>query len=85
MMNDGCISWRSKKQRTVALSSTEAEYMALNEAVQEVICLQAFLCEIGEMSLNEAVKIHEDNQRSIALTKNPDATSVPSTLIFAIT
>ena len=36
--------------------------MALNEAVQEVICLQAFLCEIGEMSLNEAVKIHEDNQ-----------------------
>ena len=72
MMNGGCISWRSKKQRTVALSSTEAEYMALTEAVQEAIWLKAFLCELGEMSINEAVKIHEDNQGSIALAKNPE-------------
>ena len=72
MMNGGCISWRSKKQRTVALSSTEAEYMALTEAVQEAIWLKAFLCELGEMSLSDAVKIHEDNQGSIALAKNPE-------------
>ncbi|CAI5744419.1 unnamed protein product [Peronospora destructor] len=32
VFNNGCISWRSKKQRAAALSSTEAEYMALSEA-----------------------------------------------------
>lgn len=35
MMDNSCISWRSKKQRTVALSFTEAEYMALSEATNE--------------------------------------------------
>ena len=72
MMNNGCISWRSKKQRTVALSSTEAEYMALTEAIQEAIWLKAFLCELGEMKHDEAVKVYEDNQGAIALAKNPE-------------
>ncbi|KAG2869783.1 hypothetical protein PC114_g27686 [Phytophthora cactorum] len=54
MMNGGCISWRSKKQRTVALSSTEAEYMALSEATQEAVWLKVFLCELGEMANDEA-------------------------------
>uniref|UniRef100_A0AAV1U9F8 CCHC-type domain-containing protein n=1 Tax=Peronospora matthiolae TaxID=2874970 RepID=A0AAV1U9F8_9STRA len=72
VMNNGCISWRSKKQSTVALSSTEAEYMALTEAVQEAIWLKAFLHELGDMNSDEAVKIYEDNQGSIALAKNPE-------------
>ena len=72
MMNGGCISWRSKKQRTVALSSTEAEYMALSEATQEAFWLKVFLCELGEMAKDEAVKMYEDNKGSIALAKNPE-------------
>ena len=56
MMKSGCISWRSKKQRTVALSSTEAEYMVLKEAVQEAIWLKGFLGELGEMKSDTAVK-----------------------------
>ncbi|OWY97260.1 RxLR effector protein [Phytophthora megakarya] len=54
MMNGGCISWRSKKQRTVALSSTEAKYMALSQATQEAVWLKVFLCELGEMTSDEA-------------------------------
>ena len=77
MMNGGCISWRSKKQRTVALSSTEAEYMALSEATQEAVWLKVFLCELGEMAKDEAFKIYEDNQGSIALAKNPHRHTIP--------
>ena len=60
-MNNGYISWRSKKQRMVALSSTKAEYMSLTEAVQEAIWFKAFQCELGEMKSDEAVKVYEDN------------------------
>ena len=46
--------------------------MALTEAVQEAIWLKAFLCELGEMKADEAVKVYEDNQGAIALAKNPE-------------
>ncbi|GMF52963.1 unnamed protein product [Phytophthora fragariaefolia] len=72
MMNGGCISGRSKKQRTVALSSTEAEYMALTEATQEAILLKAFLCGIGEMETKSAVKIYEDSQCGEVVPRNFD-------------
>ena len=43
----GCvISWETKKQRTVALSSTEAEYMAITEGCREAIYLRNLLHEI---------------------------------------
>ncbi len=35
MLNGGAVSWRSQKQQSVALSTTEAEYMALVAATQE--------------------------------------------------
>ncbi|OWZ15094.1 RxLR effector protein [Phytophthora megakarya] len=44
--------------------------MALLEATEEVVWLMVFLCELGEMASDEAVKIYEDNQGSIALAKN---------------
>lgn len=72
MLNGGCIKWRSKKQRTVALSSTEAEYMALSEANQEAVWLKAFMHEIGETTGNDALTVYEDNQGAIALAKNPE-------------
>ena len=45
--------------------------MALSEATQEAVWLKTFLIELGEMHKNDAVKIYEDNQGSIALAKNP--------------
>ena len=67
----GCtVSWRSKKQSVVALSSTEAEYIALCEAAQETTWLRHLLHDIGLQQV-EPTTIFEDNQGSIALARNP--------------
>ena len=47
------VSWEARKQRTVALSSTEAEYMALSEATKEAIYLRNLLRDLGVSSDNE--------------------------------
>ena len=63
------ISWKSRKQPAVALSSCEAEYIALAAAVQEGMYLTQMMKDIGEVS--GPVLIFEDNQGTIALSKNP--------------
>jgi hypothetical protein len=69
-IGDGLISWNSKRQATVALSTAEAEYMAATQAVKEVLWLKQLLNEIG-FTQSQPVLIHSDNQGCIALTKNP--------------
>ena len=64
------ISWRSKKQSVVALSSTEAEYIALASAVQEAVWLRNLLSDLTSKQVKPTV-IYEDNQGAIALCKNP--------------
>ena len=66
----GAVSWLSKKQATVALSTAEAEYAALSTATQEAIWLRRLLTDVGE-PLEEPIVIHEDNQGAIAMAKNP--------------
>ena len=46
-MAGGPVSWRSNLQSTIALSSTETEYMAVTEAVKEVIWLQRLVTDLG--------------------------------------
>ena len=70
MLAGGAVSWRAKKQSTVASSSTEAEYMALLQATKESIWIQRLLSELGRTAKNADV-IYEDNQGAIALAKNP--------------
>ena len=64
-----CISWKSKKQATVAKSTTEAEYIALSAAVSEGIWLRRVLSELG-FSQKRATCIFEDNRGAICLAKN---------------
>jgi len=67
------VSWSSKRQQTVALSSTEAEYMALTQATKEAIWVSRFLAELQGISENaESTRIYVDNQGSIALAHNPE-------------
>ena len=73
LLNGAAISWNSKKQATVALSSTEAEYMALTQATKESIWLQQLLLNLGARKhIAEVSKIVVDNQGAIALAKTPE-------------
>ena len=64
------ISWRCSKQRIIALSSCEAEYVALTAAIQEAKFLRQLLADI-QGSKTHGVKLYADNQGAIALAKNP--------------
>ena len=67
----GPVSWSSRGQRTVALSSTEAEYMALSEACREVTWLRLLLGELKHAQYG-GTEIYEDNQGAIVLARNPE-------------
>ena len=66
----GVISWRSSKQNCVALSTAEAEYVALAGATQEAIWLSRLLREM-RVEINEPIVIFEDNQAAISISNNP--------------
>jgi len=70
-MAGGVISWKSKRQPTVALSTTEAEYMAACDATREAISWRTFLAGLG-FDMSKPTLIYSDNQGSIALSKNPE-------------
>ncbi|KAH9665312.1 hypothetical protein KPL70_020298 [Citrus sinensis] len=67
-LGGGPVSWRSILQSTIALSTTEAEYMAATEAVKEAIWLKGLLGDLGVIQENIAVFC--DNQSAIFLAKN---------------
>ncbi|XP_053690779.1 uncharacterized protein LOC128739325 [Sabethes cyaneus] len=58
------VSWVSRRQTSVTLSSMESEYVALSEAGQELIWLRRLLEDMGE-KINGPVKLMEDNQSCI--------------------
>ncbi|KAI4346140.1 hypothetical protein L6164_013215 [Bauhinia variegata] len=64
----GAVSWQSKLQKCVALSSTEVEYIAITEAGKELLWMKRFL---QELDLNqERYVVHSDSQSAIHLSKN---------------
>jgi hypothetical protein len=65
----GAVSWSSKKQQIVALSSTEAEYVAQTHATKEGVWLKTFTEEVCG-TRGGAVHINCDNQGAIALAKD---------------
>lgn len=69
MLNGGPITWASRKQNTVALSTTESEYVAASEAAKEILWLRQLLCDIGQPQ--NSVCLYIDNQSTIKLIHNP--------------
>jgi len=69
-IGSGAISWASKKQPTISLSTIEAEYRAMSVAAQEAIWLRHILKEIG-YEQGGSLLIYSNNQSSISSAKNP--------------
>ena len=69
MLAEGTVSWVSRKQKTIALSSTEAEYMSMSDASRQLIWVQHLYQELGyELS---GIDLCGDNQGAIFLASNP--------------
>ena len=69
MMNGEAVSWKSQHQPTVALSTAEAEYMALTATIQEAMFLRQLLDSMG-VKQSEPTMIFEDDHVCIALSRN---------------
>ena len=60
--------WRSHAQKTVALSSTEAEYMAISDCSRQVIWIKTLIKELGIKI--KSILIYGDNQGSIFIVSD---------------
>ena len=69
-MGTGAVSWSSKKQQIVTLSSTEAEFIAATACACQAIWLRRILEELRSKQV-EATTIFCDNNSAIKLSKNP--------------
>jgi transposase InsO family protein len=67
----GAVTWQAQKQKSVALSTVEAEYMAACQAAKDAVWLRAFLVGLG-LNASAPTNILCDSQGAIALAKNPE-------------
>lgn len=71
ILNGAPISWRSKQQNVVSLSSGEAEYVAASEACKEAVFLMELLNQLGIYKVIKSVKLMLDSTTAMSLCKNP--------------
>ena len=69
LIDGGAVSWFSKKQEIVTLSTAEAEYVAATHAAKEAIWLKRFLSEVFQL-INKQILLFCDSQSAIALTQD---------------
>ena len=71
MFQSAAISWSSKKQKTIALSTCEAEIVAASEATREGLSLRALIDDLG-FGDPSPTKLYCDSQATIATAYNPE-------------
>lgn len=70
LLDGAPVIWLSKKQATVALSTAEAEYMAMSAAVTELKWARQLLTEIGSKP-DEPIDVYSDNQAAVSIATSP--------------
>lgn len=69
LIGNSAVSWEAKKQKTVALSSTEAEYMSLSDGCKEALYLQKLMGELNLLDISN-IKIFVDNNGALKLSES---------------
>jgi hypothetical protein len=69
-LGSSMVSWCSRKQKSVALSTAESEYITLSAAVHEAVWLRKLLTDLFDHEMDSTI-IHCDNQSCVKLSKNP--------------
>lgn len=70
LCNNAPVVWRSTKEKQVAVSTTEAEFLAASLACREILWCRQLLWELGRLQ-REPTLLRVDNQGAIALIANP--------------
>ena len=72
LLNDGVVSWKSKKQTCIVLSTMKTQFIASLTAIQEVVWLKRFLKSLGIIKdVFGPTTIYNDKQAKIAYVKDP--------------
>jgi len=69
LINGGTVSWSAKRQEIIALSTTEAEYVAITHAAKEALWLRSLIFQIFGIELTPTT-LFSDNKSAIKLTKD---------------
>lgn len=62
------VSWNSRKQKCIALSTAQAEYISISEMLKEILYFKQVL---NELKMDCKIRIFCDNQAAITIAKNP--------------
>ena len=68
-LGSAMVSWCSRKQSSVALSITEAEYIALSVAIRKAVWLRKLLTDLFDHEMDSTI-IHSNNQSCVKLSEN---------------
>ena len=71
LLAGGAVSWSSKKQATVALSTAEAEYVAATHAAKQILWHRSLFSEL-EIPQPETSVLFSDNQAAITISHHPE-------------
>ena len=76
MLVGGAVSWSSKKQKTVAASTMEAEYIACFHTTSQVVWIRNFISHLGVVdSIKKPLNIYCDNEASVKFSNNNKSSS----------
>ena len=70
-LNGAAVTWRSRRQSCVALSTTDSEYGSMSESTKEAVWIRRLLKALG-VRQSDPTTLFCDNQSSIRIVKNPE-------------